>query len=861
MIKLNLRFLSKAVFLMALLLISFNSFTNQGGPGGGNTSAPGETPCGGCHGGATTSGGAWDNISLSGVPGNNYAAGQTYTITISGGSAATAKNGFQVTALNSGNAMAGSFVAGTGNAVSSAGARSYVTHTVAGVSSSSWSFQWTAPNPAVGTVTFYLALNATNSNNGTSGDIVYGKSFALSSGNPPVATITSPANGATFCVGDSVQFTGTATNSPTSYAWDFLANSPSSSTLQNPKIRVGPTAGSRTIRFRATNASGTSTNAQITINVIAKPAATITASSNIVCGNDSVTLTANSGTNFTYLWSPGNQTTQSIKTVTAGSYTVTVNAGGSCATTSAATVITTAPKPTVVLSLSKDTLCQGDSVQLTASSGMQFYEFFANGSRIDSTAANSIWFKPQGITQLNVKATAGPCNATSTTKVIFVATKAAAPVIACGPATPNSITYTIPGANPQISLDSGKTWASPNQGSNHFLSGLNPNQQVTVWGRNLTNAPCLVSQVSNKTCIAANCSPIAFKLLAPKLICLPTAQGNFGVSFTAQITNVSGAVNPYYKFVGFSIPLIGLFSKDTSGTYSTTISNQTTLGPFSISIIDSANSNCPTKDTTFMVSLIKPMNPTPILSLGKQLFCKTDSITLTPLLLAPSVLVVQYLRNDQLVATRTKSQGFAFGPVPVNPQFPDGSSLSLLAIDSISGCVTPSSPVITTVKELPVVDFTISKTNLEVVLNDTSSETTRRVWFLEGDSFPTTNRVFPYTFKNDGATQIVMKGYSQFECMNTASRAVTIMASGLSELPNAFGLSIYPNPATSNVTVNWQANQGVLNLTLADQLGRQVLLQSIQKGEGIYLNNLASGIYLLQLSDGTNLSQQKLVIE
>jgi hypothetical protein len=185
----------------------------------------------------------------------------------------------------------------------------------------------------------------------------------------------------------------------------------------------------------------------------------------------------------------------------------------------------------------------------------------------------------------------------------------------------------------------------------------------------------------------------------------------------------------------------------------------------------------------------------------------------------------------------------------------------LIAIDSISGCGTPSSAVITTVKELPVVDFTISKTNLEVVLNDTSSETVRRVWYLEGDSFPTTNRVFPYTFKNAGATQILMKGYSQFECMNTASRAVTIMASGLSELPNAFGLSIYPNPATSNVTVNWQASQGVLNLTLIDQLGRQIIQQSIEKGERINLNNLASGIYLLQLSDGSSLSQQKLVIE
>ena len=73
---------------------------------------------------------------------------------------------------------------------------------------------------------------------------------------------------------------------------------------------------------------------------VVPPVATITASGAITfCSGGSVTLSANTGSGLTYLWSPGGATTSSITVTESGSYTVTVTGTGG-STTSAATTVT-----------------------------------------------------------------------------------------------------------------------------------------------------------------------------------------------------------------------------------------------------------------------------------------------------------------------------------------------------------------------------------------------------------------------------------------------------------------------------------------------------------------------------------------
>jgi hypothetical protein len=145
----------------------------SGGASAGNTGAPGEGSCAGCHGAAAS--GTGFNI-LEWADGiNSYTPGETYTIQLSMNDA-SAKNGFQLVALTaSGNAQAGSITATDAvrtQLLNGQAGKQYLGHRAAGNTVSQWSFDWTAPATNVGNVIFYVATNKTNSNGQTSGDLI-----------------------------------------------------------------------------------------------------------------------------------------------------------------------------------------------------------------------------------------------------------------------------------------------------------------------------------------------------------------------------------------------------------------------------------------------------------------------------------------------------------------------------------------------------------------------------------------------------------------------------------------------------------------------------------------------------------------
>ena len=144
-----------------------------GGAPASKTGAPGETTCTSCHAGSTNDGTSTSSISFSGAN-NEYETGQTYnmSLSISNGSA---KNGFQIVALDDNNSNAGTLVVtDPANTTSVSGSgNTYINQSSSGTAQTSWSFDWTAPSSNVGNVTFYYAYNVTNSNGANSGDQIY----------------------------------------------------------------------------------------------------------------------------------------------------------------------------------------------------------------------------------------------------------------------------------------------------------------------------------------------------------------------------------------------------------------------------------------------------------------------------------------------------------------------------------------------------------------------------------------------------------------------------------------------------------------------------------------------------------------
>ncbi|MBC7383506.1 MAG: T9SS type A sorting domain-containing protein [Bacteroidia bacterium] len=847
----------KTVFFLSLLCISTLTFTYSSGPPGQYTNAPSEGNCTSCHSGtAISSGTSWSAITLSGLPAGGYIPATTYTLTLTGSTAASGKNGFQLTALTSSNTAAGSFIAGTGSSTQTLSSRNYVGHNSSGTSLSSFTFSWTSPSSSAGTLTFFASFNATNGDNSSSGDAVYVKTFSVSAGNLPTAVI-SPATGSNICLGDTLSLQGSGANSPTSYAWSFLGSGsgePTGSPLQNPQIKY-LTTGPRTIRLITSNSSGNSTQAQITIFVIAKPIASITPSGpQVICGGDSITLSATAGTGLSYLWSPGNQTSQLIKAGAPGTYSVKVTNLNNCFSISPNTIVTAASKPSLSITTSKDTSCVTDSVQITATIGQNYYKYFINNVRVDSTVNSSIKRKfNAGINQISVISNNGNCNSDLVLKTIYSSNQDPAPTINCGIASSSMVSFIIAGTNPQISLDSGKTWLSTNAGSRHTLNGLNPNQQIYAQARSVNGGVCINSLTSSKTCVANACQPITFKLEYLKRNCLKSNIDTVLVPVLISALNISNfAVN--FNNSGYT----------KSSAYMAKVINGNNL--FNISIIDSSNLGCGAKDTVISLTGINPIAASPVLSLGSAPICSNGSVTIITTKPAGAAIFKYYKNNDSVpFIVRPLASGPDLVSVPlINFNLNNHDFIKIGVEDLLDGCVKSSAPIqlnfVTPVKA----GFTYIKENLKIFLAATGSNRPSYSWnFGDGTILTTVLKVKNYSYATAGIYKITLSTMDSNGCNSADTQTVNIVATGIQQnLFRSGQMKIYPNPASQLLNINWNRNLGTeAKFILFDLQGNEVINQFISIDEQINLLHIAKGAYFIKVELNQQTGWQKLLIE
>jgi hypothetical protein len=82
---------------------------------------------------------------------------------------------------------------------------------------------------------------------------------------------------------------------------------------------------------------------------------------------------------------------------------------------------------------------------------------------------------------------------------------------------------------------------------------------------------------------------------------------------------------------------------------------------------------------------------------------------------------------------------------------------------------------------------------------------------------------------------------------------------GLNNVNGNSEISIYPNPATSNFTINNARNA---NVKVVDMMGRVVLSQKVaNNSEMISTSNLNQGVYVVEINNNGKVSNQKLVIK
>ena len=381
--------------------------------------------------------------------------------------------------------------------------------------------------------------------------------------------------------------------------------------------------------------------------------ATVTQSGPVsFCQGGTVTLTASPGS--TYAWSSG-QTTQSITVNATGNYSVAVGNGSGCNAVSTPIAVTVLNKPSALIAASgATTLCNGQSVALTASSGTSY--LWSNGATSQQINVNTAGNFAVTVTGAN------GCTATSTSQSVTVNALPTAQVTASGATTlcqGGSVTLTATGGSSYL-WSNGNTSASitVNTSGNYNVTVTNSNNCSAT--SSATNVQVTANPTVNVTAGSATsfCQGGSVTLsatggtnytwstgeTAPSITV--SSSGNYtvvaansnGCTTTSSITQVTAWANPTAS-ITVNGPTTITSSQTTTLTASagasyswmpngeTTASiNVNAAGNYSVQITD--NHGCSATSGITTISMINQPSPVSIQAVGNTTICAGQSVAL-----------------------------------------------------------------------------------------------------------------------------------------------------------------------------------------------------------------------------------------
>jgi PKD repeat protein len=838
-----------SIITLAAVCITTATFTYSGGPPAGNTNAPGEGNCTGCHSGSLqTSGTNYTNVVLSNnFTGGGYIPDSTYIITLDYTHSGKSKFGYQLTCLDGSNAMAGSFSTISGNSKSaistttvSGGTRSYMNQTSSGNSGSgaaSWSFRWTAPSTNKGTLKFYAVVNSANGDGGTSGDIIIAKEFSIvPSSLLPVAT--AGASNTNPCQGTAVTLSGSATNTPTSWSWSLPGGSPSSASSQNPSV-VYANPGTYKAILIAANAKGYSKPDTVTMVVKSGPAAFIGGGDQTICQGDSVELSTSFDATYSFSWSSG-QTTNAIWIKDTGNYSVDVSATNGCGRASNIIHVGFYTKPSATLSSTasvyNDSSCTNSLVTLQASSSMfdSFY-YYANGMLIatKSIATHTVSFDSTTIYGLRVRNSTG-CKSDLTTYTVNSRARIEPPVLNCTSLSPSKIEYdwsSIGGHNGfEISVNGGN-WLAPSSGSSgnkHLVSGLQPLDSVTLRVRALDNAPCFYSEVATLKCFSQACNQLAATVSAPEAVC----KGDF---WTVEVNGLSSAK--------YALTLNGgMTFLDTIFSFNPTITTN-----YLLRVIDSNNLICPAKEISIPLRVDR-IGDIELKTNKGGAYCPGDNIVFSA---NDSLDKFDFYWNTSLVQSGSKN-------TYENSTMKSGDSLFVVVTKG--ECIDTSDNLYVSIESPADATFSYTQENLVYSFSPTIKGYPKYTWdFGDGSALSNAESLIHDFSTLEGKTAIVtLEVETTNGCNYSFGESIKVPLLGSIHDFQTLGLEIYPNPLLDVLFIDSKSSKAS-TIVITNLAGEVVMERTVIGTQKIDVSALAAGIYIVNATVENNKASARFI--
>lgn len=420
--------------------------------------------------------------------------------------------------------------------------------------------------------------------------------------NPTPSTPTASSN-SPVCTGSSINLTTPAVSGAT-YSWTGPSSYTSAS--QNPTLTNATTAMAGTYSVTVTKNGCTSAAGTVTVTVNQTPATPSPTSNSPVCSGSTLNLNTTAVSGATYSWTgpssytsaSQNPTRPNSTTAMSGTYSVTVTKSG-CTSAAGTVTVTVNQTPNAPTAGSNSPVCEGQALNLTAStvSGTT-YSWTGPGS-YSSTTQNPTISSPTAASSgtYSVTATANGCTSTAGTVSVTVNPLPATPVI-----TTNSPVCTGSTINLSVPTVSGATynWTGPNG----FTS---TSQNPSVASASAANAGTYSVTVTVGSCTSAAGTTVVGvgAAVTPDVTVAITDGSNptcAGQSMTFTATPTNGGTTPTYQW-----QVNGINVGTNSDTYTT---NSLSSGDV-VTVTMTSSAGCVTSATATSTSTTVTVNAVP----------------------------------------------------------------------------------------------------------------------------------------------------------------------------------------------------------------------------------------------------------
>lgn len=465
------------------------------------------------------------------------------------------------------------------------------------------------------------------------------------------------------------------------------------------------------------------------------------------------------------------------------------------------------------------------------------YEIFKDGASLGTFLGPIDSVKVGSATSANFKVIGfdGFCYTDSSNAAsITVNDRLEAPQARCGVRTTSSVEFewfSVLGATSyEVSTNGGQSWSAPSSGAtglSHEITGLNFNQNINLLVRANNASPC-----------PGFSTPISCSSL-------PCSQFNYNI--VKGNNEICPGDSTFIAVADLDIPSYGI--SFNGGAYTTDTLfwvKPSATSNYTIDIIDSSKLNCPALNvnTDVIVKII------PAISIqGPNAICDGDVVSVS---VSPGFTSYNYLVNGVSVST---SAANTFDFVDLN----DGDLISVEG--SLNGCTAETAPNAITVFPVPNAGFTTSINGRTVEFTDTTSGSFgfRRWYFGDGDSSDALNPT--HTYDANGSYFVDLVLVTDDGCQ-TISRVEVTVTNVSVDFVKSLGIEVYPNPTESALKVSHKAHAEPLKIKILDLSGKTLIeINSANQSEltEINLNDLANGVYMVQISNGSESWMTKVV--